>query len=299
MSALPRNSGKVLVVGNGPVFLLAAKNAARLGYETTIVGGARSELYGDLLWSENSPADPKLTVLDVTDQGVAEFNTAVAEADGVIIAFDQEQVLSDSLLDVVVAPSNTGKSRRIVALSRNLNGEGLGPFASASKLAANTQVWAGGKFMAMYQDFEAKVKARAVQSGPDTDVVIVRAGTLKGGGPGDVQDAESAKQGLSSGFYNIAQKDLVNWNLVFDCDTRGVALTPGDTAKGPGFRAAFTATSFEAEPGDTGRIAVANALVQALSRPKLAGKDFGVGTAKARSTPNDAEWDQLFASIGA
>ena len=36
MAAVPPG-GRVLAVGNGPVFLLAAKTAAKMGYKTTIV----------------------------------------------------------------------------------------------------------------------------------------------------------------------------------------------------------------------------------------------------------------------
>ncbi|KAJ1463211.1 hypothetical protein M885DRAFT_475295 [Pelagophyceae sp. CCMP2097] len=295
MGALTKGAGNVLVVGNGPVFLLAAKWAATAGYSTTIIGGTRTDLYNDLLWSPKTPALPNLRVLDVSDEGVASFNSAVAEADGVIIAFDQEQVLSDSLLEVVM-PTDSSKSRRVVVLSRNLNGAGLGPLASASKLAANAQVWAGGKYIEMYKEFEAKVQARAKLC-ESTDVVVVRAGTYKGGGPGDLTSDASAAQGLSAKFYDVQQKDLVNWQLIFDCTVRGVRLTPGDTAKGPGFRAVFTATSFEVENGDSGRIACASACVEALQRPELGGKDFGVATEKSRESPTEAEWDALFATV--
>ena len=63
MAAVPPG-GRVLAVGNGPVFLLAAKTAAKMGYKTTIVS-AREELFTQLLWSEarEEPRDPNLTVL--------------------------------------------------------------------------------------------------------------------------------------------------------------------------------------------------------------------------------------------
>jgi len=63
-----------------------------------------------------------------------------------------------------------------------------------------------------------------------------------------------------------------------------------------GFKAAFGATSPEACAGDSGRGAVANALVEALRCEAAAEADFGVATATGRASPTPEEWKQLFAN---
>ena len=120
---------------------------------------------------------------------------------------------------------------------------------------------------------------------------------------------------------------MVNWRMLFDCDTLGVVLKKGvpnpipnpspnpipdpvpnpfpnpnqvlkkgDVLPGPGFKAAFGATSPDACDGDSGRGGVANALVEALRCEGAAEADFGVGTAKGRASPTPQEWKQLFAN---
>ena len=283
----------VLAVGNGPVFLLSAKTAAQAGYKVTIVSN-RKELFDSLLWSpaRDETPDANLRILGVeSDEDVSAFNEAVATADGLIIAFDGEQVLTDSLLDVVL-PAEGGASR-VACLSKSLSGKGMGPFVSASKVAANNEVWAAPEArVAMYKEFEAKLKKGG------REVTVVRAGTMKGGGPGDPDNAAPPSMTLSEKFYaELPQKDLVNWQLLFDCETRGIALTPGDTASGPGFKAVFTSTSSNAEPGDAGRVALAQALVRSLSREDAANKEFGVSTAEGRDYPSDADWDAALSAV--
>ena len=101
-------------------------------------------------------------------------------------------------------------------MSRNLNGRGLGPFAMASKISANAEVWAGGAKIAEYEAFEAKVRAKAAEVGGDCDCVIVRAGTLKGGGCGDPAGGGGDDSFLKEYFYTLGQQDVVNWRMLFD-----------------------------------------------------------------------------------
>ena len=62
----------------------------------------------------------------------------------------------------------------------------MGPFVVASKGAANREVWAcNGAAVKEYVAFESKIKGRAAALGADW--VVCRAGTLKGGGPGDTE----------------------------------------------------------------------------------------------------------------
>lgn len=292
MSAVPAG-GSVLAVGNGPVFLLSAKAAAAAGYSVTIVS-ARENLFEQLLWGEGETPDPKLRILGVSaDEDVSAFNAAVAESDGLIIAFDAEQTLTDTLLDVVLPEG--GGAKRVACLSKHLSGKGMGPFVSASKVAANKEVWAApAERVDMYKTFEGKLRAKLAAS--QAELTIVRCGTLKGGGPGTVEDKDDDAVTLSERFYEQINRDLVNWQLLFDCDTRGVKLTPGDTAEGPGLRAVFTAIASDAQPGDSGRAQVAQALVRSLALDKTG--EFGVTTALADKAPTDADWAAQFAAVG-
>jgi len=295
------SGGKVLAVGNGPVFLLAAKTAARAGYETTIVS-ARVDLFEKLLWTAGDAEgngreepDANLKVLSVSDDAdVDAFDAAVAGADALVIAFDAEQTLTDALLDVVLPES--GGAGRVALLSKHLSGKGYGPLSAASKAAANKEVWACTRDrVAMYRDFEAKLRTKCAARG--AELTIVRCGTLKGGGPGAADDRVEGVPTLSERLYDDLNKDLVNWQLLFDCDTKGAKLTKGDTAEGPGFRAVFTSTASDAQPGDSGRVQVCQALVRSLGRADCAGAEFGVTTAKAEGHLTDAEWDAQFAGV--
>jgi len=295
MSAL-QPGANVLAVGNGPIFLLAAKTAAKAGYKTTIVS-ARQDLFEQLLWSEamEETPDSNLKILGITeDEDVEAFNEAVASADGLLIAFDAEQTLTDALLDVVLP--ETGGASRVAYLSKHLSGKGYGVFSAASKGAANKEVWACDKGrVEMYKAFEKKLEAKLQSRSAPGALTVVRCGTLKGGGPGAADDpVPTSTPTLSERLYNDISRDIVNWQLLFDCDTRGVALTPGDTAEGPGLRAVFTATTSDAAPGDSGRVQCSQALVRSLAREDAAGKQFGVTTATAEAHADDAEWDAQF-----
>jgi hypothetical protein len=291
----------VLVLGSGPVMAITAKQCVAAGYKTTIIGGVDAPKYREMMFSADSPAPPQsdLAILEsVEGEQFSVYNTIATSCDGVIVANDRELVPSDSMLDTMIPPANINL-KRVVVMSRNLNGKGLGPFAMASKISANAEVWAGGAKIAEYEAFEAKVRAKAAEVGGDCDCVIVRAGTLKGGGPGDSTTTEGAPaaQTLTKAFYDQYSRDIVNWPLLFDAATLGVSLTPGDTAEGPGFQAAFTATSDGACKGDSSRVNVASALVRALGRDGVAWQDFGVTTAAGRNSPTDAEWDAEFAKV--
>ena len=123
---------------------------------------ARQDLFEQLLWSEamEETPDSNLKILGITeDEDVEAFNEAVASADGLLIAFDAEQTLTDALLDVVLP--ETGGASRVAYLSKHLSGKGYGVFSAASKGAANKEVWACDKGrVEMYKAFEKKLEAK-------------------------------------------------------------------------------------------------------------------------------------------
>ena len=143
MSAL-QPGDSVLVLGSGPVMALAAKQAVAAGYKTTIIGGVDSAKYREMMFSADSPAPPQsdLAILEsVEGDQFGVYNQIATSCDGVIVANDRELVPSESMLDTMIPPANINL-KRIVVMSRNLNGKGLGPFAMASKISANAEVCA-------------------------------------------------------------------------------------------------------------------------------------------------------------
>jgi len=95
----------------------------------------------------------------------------------------------------------------------------------------------------------------------------------------------------------MTKKDIITWQLLFDCNVRGVKLAKGDVLPGPGAKAVFTATGTDACPGDSSRGGVADAMVRSLSFENTANMDFGVATVEAREPPSDEEWKTLFGSL--
>eukprot|EP00617_Octactis_speculum_P005439 CAMPEP_0185776812 /NCGR_PEP_ID=MMETSP1174-20130828/87149_1 /TAXON_ID=35687 /ORGANISM="Dictyocha speculum, Strain CCMP1381" /LENGTH=356 /DNA_ID=CAMNT_0028464945 /DNA_START=26 /DNA_END=1093 /DNA_ORIENTATION=- len=305
--------GKVVVVGSGPILALTAKRAALAGYETNVVVGTSAKMYQDLIFGyikqyKNKnlklggmvPMDEKVKenlkfIESISGDDEEAFDALISSCDAVLIAIDSDAAMSDALLDLIIpTPAMGGKdacsAKRIIAMSRNLNGKGLGPFAIAAKIASNPDVWAGGEAINDYKRFDATVKRKAAELG--AEYVIARAGTLKGGGGGLNQNADEGVQrmGLAPDFYAMGAQDIVNWRLLFDGSCQGVKLTRGDTVEGPGFGAAFAATAFDIRPGDTGRTGIAGAMVHALSHPE-GNYDFGVGSAEAKTPPiSESEW---------
>ena len=197
------------------------------------------------------------------------------------------------MLDVVLPA--TGGAKRVACLSKHLNGKGYGPFVAASKTAANKEVWAASdKQVQMYRDFENKLKSK-LASREGSGLTIVRCGTLKGGGPASPDDPiPDDVPTLSEKLYDDLAKDIVNWQLLFDCDTRGVALTPGDSAEGPGLRAVFTACASDAcrairaRPGLPGLVD--------HSRDDARGKNLASRRRRPRHS-SDAEWAAALDSV--
>mmetsp|Transcript_91760 Transcript_91760/g.262348 ORF Transcript_91760/g.262348 Transcript_91760/m.262348 type:complete len:145 (+) Transcript_91760:1149-1583(+) len=142
-------------------------------------------------------------------------------------------------------------------------------------------------------------KAKAIGA----DFTIVRAGTLKGGGPGlsSTQDGRQfprAKDSLAEAIYKTGPAGR-NWRAVFDTSTQGVEIVPGDKVKIPvaGWFSIKGAISFDVEPGDSSRLGVAGAMVQSLTQDKAANTDFAVATAVGRDPPTPEAWTKLFSSL--
>ena len=175
---------KVLVVGSGPVCLCAAKLAAVRGFSTTcLVPPGDCELGPGLVSEGGDLGSLPLTFMPVAGPEASEeaIEAAAASAEGLILAIDNEGAFGKPVLETFLQPSSALK--RVAVMSRYLNGEGMGFFASAAKTAANKDVWAANaQAVASYKAMEAEVARMSGAAG--VEWTVIRAGTLKGGGSG-------------------------------------------------------------------------------------------------------------------
>lgn len=286
----PSDSSVVGIVGRGFVSVLSAKLAAMEGYNAwLLIPPGQQEIVKLLL---NDPAeDPvkNLSLLEATETD--KIDSMLGKTDALIIAVDDDSVMDDNVLAYLLNPNISTKLKRIVGMSRNLNGKDMGFFVKASKISANREVWDGSS-SSQYKKFEESLKRQAVALG--SDYTIARAGTLKGGACGEEPKCHKF---LTSKFYEMTKRDIITWQLLFDCSVRGVKLVKGDVLPGPGSKAVFTATSSEACAGDTSRAGIAEAMVKSLALENTANTDFGVGTAESREPPTHEEWREMFTAM--
>ena len=235
---------------------------------------------------------PNLELVPASDTDRVE--ELLSTTDAILMATDDvDSCINESIINYILDNEKCNQLKRVVTMSRNLNGSGMGLFVSASKKAANAQVWDNSNKSA-YQKYETNVKSAAKKC--NADWTIVRAGTLKGGSVGDAtnEDSLTYSQYLSEAYYEVSKTDIITWQLLFDCNVRGVKLNKGDSLPGPGVKAVFTATGSEEHDGDTGRCGLAEAMVRSLELEEAANVDFGVGTVAAREIPSEEEWKKLF-----
>lgn len=278
------------IVGRGFISVLTAKLAALKGYNTwMLMPPGQRETILELL-TDDAQGIPNLELIEATDAD--RFNGSIESTHAVIIAVDDDSTMDEMVIKYVLNPDTAKNVKRVVAMSRNLNGRDMGFFVKASKLSANSEVWDGSKIKE-YREFENIVKRQTALL--DAEYTILRAGTLKGAGRGI--DEEPFDQFLSKKYYEMVKKDIINWQLLFDCNVRGVSLSRGDVLPGPGSKAVFTAIDTKACPGDTSRCGIAEAIVRSLEFETTANIDFGVATQDSRTPPTDEEWCQMFANL--
>jgi len=289
----------VVVVGGGAIQSLAARLAALRGFSTTValpeqdMGTARALIFDDANPEGTLPV--KLMAISGPEADSPTIEACVENAEGLIICFDNEQAfMPESAMKIFTAGGNL---KHIALMSRYLNGEGMGFFPNAAKVAANSEIWAGtDAFVKQFKTQDAMIQTRAKELG--ASYTIIRAGTLKGGASADAAIAEGGGESdfLNPFFYTLGQQDVVNWRLLYDCACLDVELKAGDTMAGPGFTAALTATSPEGGAGDSHRGGVAAALVESLRVEAALNKDFSVAAQKGEKFPPPDKWAGMFAS---
>ena len=287
MATVPASeSSSVGIIGRGFISVAAAKIAAIRGYETFMFCPPGQEETIKNLINDEGDIPSNLELIAATDS--ERLGEKIEEADAFVIAVDDDSVMDTSVINYVLDPAKAKNLKRVVAMSRNLNGKGMNFAVKASKISANSQVWDMGS-ADQYKSFEQAIKDGAGKC--SAEYTIARAGTLKGGACGE----NEYNQYLSKTFYEMTKKDIVTWNLLFDCNVRGVTISKGDILPGPGFQAVFTATGIDGGlPGDTSRCGMAEAMIRSLEFDSVANMDFGIGTAESREPPNDTQWKEMF-----
>jgi len=308
---------KVGIVGTGYVSALTSKLAGLSGYSTWMLHApGEEEKVRQLIFPEkDKDAEKKRmrkqlqdNLILVSASDTEQLVSNLEDTEAIIIATDNpDEPMDNNVIQYIV--NNAPNLKRIVFMSRNLNSKNMGFFVKASKLSANSNVWHNdGKLVQQYEAMERLIQDVCAKSvNGSITYSFIRAGTLKGGGCGTAEPSEEDgaentyyPQYLTQEFYNMVKRDIVSWNYLFDCRTRKVKLFKGDTMPGPGNKAVFTATSYNACDGDTSRCAVAECMVQSLAlEGSLAERnvDFAVGTGEGREMPSLEEWEALFSEV--
>jgi hypothetical protein len=179
----------------------------------------------------------------------------------------------------------------------NSAGENLSKVVLLSKIGVS-QAKGGGFFGGGGGNgklLQSETTLRELCKAKNLDLSIVRAGILKGGGPGENDN----DFGLAPCYYNTLL-DIVEASVTMAHDkyTLGLDCRPGDTIQMPNIIAQMSSkSSFEACPYDTNRIVVAGGLVAAaLSDAPV---EVTVSAAKGREPPTLEAWTKAFASSAA
>jgi len=175
----------------------------------------------------------------------------------------------------------------------NAAGSDLSKVVLLSKMGV-TASGGGGFFGGGSKLMDSEKAVRSLCQSKNLDLSIIRAGQLKGGGPGEPFDLD---YGLDkSYYYTLFELAEASCTMSHDRFTLGVDCTKGDSIEMPNPLTLFgTKTSFDAYPYDTNRINAAMACVMASKHDKPV--EFSVGSAKAPEPPSKQEWEDILATM--
>ena len=148
----------------------------------------------------------------------------------------------------------------------------------------------GGKDVQM---LESEKAIRQICEEKQLKLSIVRAGALKGGGPG----AEGNDFGLSKAYYNsLIDSVEAAVTMAHDKFTLGVDCVKGDPFEFPNMFSLMTLkASFDPGPGETNRIVAASAVVAALLAEEPL--EFSVGSAAGKELLGMEEWSEILGKL--
>ena len=269
--------GRVVVFGPGSaeMKMVSAKLMARAGFETTALApDDQINVWKRLMFG----ADGGDAVALSTNVG-----GSLGRAQALCLICDSREMPEAQIASFLDAAPD---ARRVVLLSRmGASSATPGPFGLAS--------------------LETKLRAceetlRAAAAARDVELSIVRAGTLKGGGPGKVENGvvvSGVEYGLAKTYYDTLF-DMTQWmcTTAYDQFTLGADVSAGDSvAVSNPLLTMAAASDFSPRADETSRIVAGGALVAALRHEKPI--EFSVGAAKAEAPPTVPEWESLLSSL--
>jgi len=185
-----------------------------------------------------------------------EIGDALEDAEGIIIACERDPMDNDTV-DILLR--NAPRVRHICLLTQMGNG-----------------------LLSAEESLRGKCK--------DGDILlsVVRAGTLRGGGPGGTEGVE---HGLNEYFDNTIKDFLeARSSMGFDKFTLGAKVTPGNPFSTPG-RNPWMSSSFEPSDTTTSRITAAQAMLAAIKKDNPV--DISLSSEKGTVPLKQDEWDAL------
>lgn len=260
--------------------LLTSKLAAKEGQESfSICGPGQESKYSRLMYGDASKDEDEK---NETDSIMA---TPISSAD------DMQDALSKANTLFLVCYDNPIEEKALSTLLDNA-GSDLSKVVMLSKMGATAG--GGGFFGGGSKLLDSENAIRSQCKSKNLDLSIVRAGTLKGGGPGQPTELDL---GLSKVYYNtLFELSEATCTMSHDRFTLGVECTKGDSVEMPNPITLFgTKTSFDPYPYDTNRINAAMACVMAAKHDKPV--EFSVGTAKSEELPTVEEWEEIMGKM--
>jgi len=265
--------------------LLTSKIAAQEGIDASCVCSSSGiDSSYRIMYGKDDDDDSKTKEIDSTMVKMVSSNEEIANALGnanslVLIGYDTP--INEEQLNLLVGAASS-KLSKVVLLSK----------------MGVTKAKGGGFFGGGGGDkklVESENRIRELAQTDKLDLSIIRAGVLKGGGPGD---DNSNGSGLSKSYYSTIG-DLLEFNIAqgHDTFTLGIqdAVTTGDQMELPNMiQQMGTKSSFEPSPSDTNRVVVASSIVATLllDRDDIASfpLEFSVGAARSEQLPTMDEW---------
>eukprot|EP00531_Pseudo-nitzschia_arenysensis_P003113 CAMPEP_0116138552 /NCGR_PEP_ID=MMETSP0329-20121206/12841_1 /TAXON_ID=697910 /ORGANISM="Pseudo-nitzschia arenysensis, Strain B593" /LENGTH=302 /DNA_ID=CAMNT_0003633539 /DNA_START=56 /DNA_END=964 /DNA_ORIENTATION=+ len=251
--------------------LLTTKLVAKEGQESFCICGPGQEskatkmMYGNTDDEENTILGKPISSGDDMQDALSKVNTLF------LVCYDNP--IEEKALNTLLNTAGTDLSK-VVMLSKMgaTAGGGGGFFGGGSKL------------------LDSENKVRSLCKSKNLELSIVRAGVLKGGGPGEPADLD---YGLSKTYYNtLFELSEATCTMSHDRFTLGVDCTKGDSVEMPNPITLFgTKTSFDPYPYDTNRINAAMACVMAAKHDKPV--ELSVGSAKGEELPSKEEWGEI------
>ena len=261
---------------NRELLFVAAKVAAKEEIETSCVCAPGSETLARKLmygaeYSENDVDEPGRA--KPISSGEDMQNSLEQATSLCLISYDEP--LEKKAVNTLIEAAGDGLSKVVLLSKMGVTKAGGGFFGGGdSKL------------------LESENGIRELCKSKDLELSIVRAGILKGGGPGK----EGEDIGLDRSYYNTLI-DVVEASVTMAHDkfALGAEVTKGDLELPNMFTLMGKKSSFEASPFDTNRAVVAGAVAACLVHEGQV--EFSVGTAKAESPPTTEEWSTLLSNL--